>query len=745
MRAKLLPLAAGLLLAAAAHAVPVEKWVQSSVADFERGHAKGVSILSMGQLALAPELKPILQEAVPHVWALAVAPDGAVYAATGTEAKLLRLRGEKADTFFTSPDKSDIEVLAVAVAPDGSVFAATAPSGTLYRIGPDGKAEVFYKGADPYIWSLAAAPDGSVYAATGPNGKLLRITSKGKATTLLTANAKHVLSLALAADGSLYAGTDKQGLLYQISPKGEARLVYDAEEADIRALCFGPQGTLYFATAATRSTSATTPAMPSQPSSMIITHGSSGPGDAEPGPATSTLPSPRARVADQGAPGARVAATNAIYRLAPNGDVVKVTSISSVAFYALLWHNNRLYAGTGNDGRLYCVEGTSMTLLANLEESQITAFAVSGGRLLVATANSGRVLQVAADHAASGTFLSDVFDTAALSRWGNVSWEGSTPRGTAITVATRTGNSAQPDETWSAWSAEHSRPQGEQLTNPPARFVQFRLTLTTSKPSLTPVLTTVVVAYAQTNRKPVVSQVQLAKPPKPRRQPIMMPQPGQLTLSMPPPSSAPLTLTPPTMTTTTPGKQAASPHGPFPDLVRVGWLASDPNKDDLVYSLYFRGEDETTWKKLEERINTTFHDWDTHAVPDGYYRIRVVASDSPTNPPDQALEGERITEAFFVDNTPPSVANLAVRVAKDATVTITGQCSDAGSGLAEGEYSIDGGDWVRFVPADGVFDSAAESFEFKTKALAKGEHTIVVRVRDDAENSGAAKSVFKID
>lgn len=735
-------LVAAAILAAQALAVPVEKWTQTSASDFEPGDAKGMSILTLGQLALAPELKPLLADPVPHIWALAADAKGNLYAATGTDAKVLRIAGSKVETFFTSPVKTDLEILAVAVAPDGTVYASAAPSGTLFRIAADGKAEALYKAEEPYIWALALAPDGTLYAGTGPNGKVLKITAKGKATTLLTAGSRHVLSLALAADGSLHAGSDKDGFLYCISPKGESRVVYDAEGADIRAMAFDAQGRLYFATAGPSQQMPTASPMASTPSPMpmrifgIPGHGNPGDGGTttEAGGAASPQPSP----GGPSMPPARTAAGNAIYRLMPDGDVVRVVGISNASFYSLLWHGTRLYAGTGNDGKLYAVEGTQIMRLVDLAESQITALLVAQGHVLIATANSGRVYQVVADHAPTGIYTSQVHDSNSHSRWGTVAWNARTPQGTSVALATRTGNVATPDETWSPWSDDLTRSEGEHITSPSARFIQYRATLKTSRPNLTPALDEVVVAYAQSNRRPVISQVQLQTPPKPRRQmPMPMPQPGQMAMPQPMPAmGAPRAKK---------GDGQQSPRGPFAETLRISWQATDLNKDDLVYAVYFRGEDETTWKKLQERLNATYYDWDTHAVPDGPFRVRVVASDSPTNPPDQALEGEKITEAFLIDNTPPAVTALAVRIAKDGGLTVTAKSSDAGSGLDEGEYAIDGGDWVGIAPVDGIFDSNAEALDFKVAALAKGEHTIVVRVTDGAENTGAAKCVFKVE
>lgn len=723
-------------LATLAQAVPVEKWVQTTQADFQQGQAKGVSISSLGQLALAPDITPLLPSPVPHVWALAIDAKGAVYAATGTEPKLLRISGGKAETIFTSPVKTDLEVLALAIGPDGALYASTAPSGTLWRIGPDGKAEAFYKHDEPYIWAIAAGSDGTLYAATGPNGRLLKITPKGKPTTLLTAGARHLLCLLLAPDGSLYAGSDKDGLLYHVSPRGEARLAYDADESDIRALTLDRQGRLLFATAGPVRSAPTTPS-PAPPSPTPATGrmpGTSGPdGGHESGGApgiTITRSMPGAPTTAPERPGA----ANSIYRLMPGGDVVKLGSVAGAAFYALLWHNDKLYAGTGNDGKLYCIEGNRLAQLANLDDAQITALALAQGRIVLATANSGRVYQLAADHAPSGTFTSRVHDSGAHSRWGMLTWAASIPPGAAATIATRSGNSATPDDTWSPWSNELSRADGDQVPSPPARFIQWRLTLKASRAGASPTLDEVALAYAQSNRRPTIAQLQVAKVPKPRRPPTM-PPPGQMPMQQPMPSpTQPRADQPP-----------PSPRGPFADLIRISWQATDPNKDDLVYALYFKGEDETTWKRLNDRVTSTFYDWDTHAVPDGLYRIRLVARDAPTNPPGEALESERITPAFIVDNTPPAVTGLAARVAKDRSVTITAKCSDATTGLAAGEYAVDGGDWVAIAPVDGLFDGQAEALDFKLPPLEKGERTIVVRVRDHADNTGAAKAVLTIE
>ena len=54
---------------------------------------------------------------------------------------------------------------------------------------------------------------------------------------------------------------------------------------------------------------------------------------------------------------------------------------------------------------------------------------------------------------------SEVLDAKLVSKWGALRWHADTPPGTSISVAVRSGNVAEPDETWSDWSAEQTDAQ----------------------------------------------------------------------------------------------------------------------------------------------------------------------------------------------------------------------------------------------------------------------------------------------
>jgi hypothetical protein len=69
--------------------------------------------------------------------------------------------------------------------------------------------------------------------------------------------------------------------------------------------------------------------------------------------------------------------------------------------------------------------------------------------------------------------------------------------------------------------------------------------------------------------------------------------------------------------------------------------------------------------------------------------------------------------------------------------------ADAASTLRHCEYSLDAGDWIPVESVDGVIDSLREKFSLDLTGLKPGEHLLVVRASDSANNAGVAKVVLK--
>ena len=186
----------------------------------------------------------------------------------------------------------------------------------------------------------------------------------------------------------------------------------------------------------------------------------------------------------------------------------------------------------------------------------------------------------------------------------------------------------------------------------------------------------------------------------------------------------------------------------------VRWAAHDDNGDDLVYSLYLRGDGERNWHLLKDNITDKAYSFDAALIPDGGYRVKVVASDSPSHNPGEALSDSRESERFEIDTTPPVVSNLHVEQALakcaqapcPAPVRVTFEAEDAASPIAHAEYALDAGTWQYIDPVGKLSDSKREHYEFEIPAKAfegkTGEHLITVRVYDRHDNIGVAKTVF---
>jgi hypothetical protein len=96
----------------------------------------------------------------------------------------------------------------------------------------------------------------------------------------------------------------------------------------------------------------------------------------------------------------------------------------------------------------------------------------------------------------------------------------------------------------------------------------------------------------------------------------------------------------------------------------------------------------------------------------------------------------------MIDNTPPSIAMGTVRYAAGAA-HVEWEAVDASSALRRCEYSLDAGNWVPMEAVDGVIDSPRERFALDLPGLAAGEHLLVIRVADSANNTATAKVLLK--
>ncbi len=754
------PRAAVLLLALApllslypapAFAVSPILWTLETFEDFEKGKPDGAAVAADGELVLAPALRPLKiaaleQASEPFLWSQAVDGKGTLYVGGGNGGKIYRVpKGAQGSLYY---ETGDLAVHALAVDKNDVLYAATLPQGKIYRITGEAKGEIFYAPEDRYIWALAFSPKGELFAATGERGIIYRVPAKGKADVFYDSEEFHVVSLAFDPAGNLLAGTDGKGLLYRLTPDGKATVLYDSRLREMNAVVVDPKGVIYAAAIGTEGELPPPPPAQLAPSipereTASPTKGPMPPPVVIPGVESGTTTTVTVTASATGAPAAPPGSLpkSEVYRIDPDGTVTTIWSSQSEAVYSLaLDSSGRPLAGTGEPGRVRLLLGSQQsTLLAKLPESQVTSLVSGQGQqVMAASSNVGRVYVMDPSSTETGTYLSPTCDAATLSKWGRISWRASVPAGAHLELATRSGNSAVPDSTWSDWSPIYASPDGSAVSSPPGRFLQWRAKLARSGGGPGPSLQAVSVMYLQGNLPPSLKRISVDPPGVVRERPPYATEPEPLDMAFTGmrvnPDTGSLTSQPPPL----PEKRIY-----VRGMRALGWDADDPNGDVLTFDLAFKGEGESAWKPLAKGLRDSYFAFDSTQLPDGLYRVRVEATDAPSNPAGQARTVSQVGDPFLVDNTPPAVQVTSRKTGKD--VAVEASATDTIGPIARAEYSVDAGRFLPVAPTDGVSDSRAETYSVLLGALRPGEHTVIVKVTDLLGNTGAGKATFTSD
>jgi sugar lactone lactonase YvrE len=723
-------------------------WRLTSYEDFDKGTPKGVALRSDGRLVPAPRTVQFTDPNLAYLWALVADSKGRVYAAGGSTAKVLRLDEKGAAT--TVFESSELAAQALAVDAQDNLYVATSPDGKVYKVTPGGEHNVFFDPQRKYIWTLIFGRDGRLYVGTGDKGEIFAVTPDGKGQVYYKSEETHVRSLAVDGSGRLYAGTEPNGLVVRVDAPpakgGEARgfVVYETSKKEITSLLTDAQGNLYAAAVGDK-TPSLTPAIP--------------PITPQPAPAPQVQTTPGGAMITFSAspqfpftPFPAMGGGSEVYQFPPDGAPSRLWGSRDELVYALAFSPERkLLLGTGGRGVIYRLEGNDVfTNIAKTFSGQVTCFArAGGGKIVAAAANPGKIFSLGPDVEPEGSYESSVFDARLFSSWGRLTWWGDPPQAGAasghIAFYLRSGNTSDPNAYWSPWAGPFHDPDGEAASLPSGRFVQWKAVFHDAPAEAN--ISWVSVAYLPKNVAPVIDSILVQNPGIRVQSSNVVSIPGQpqpVQLRTPPPPPLPgLSAFPQPPPPAPPQKFEAPPQG----FAQRGWQsvlwgAHDENDDDLVYTLYYRGERETAWKLLKDKVENRFYSWDTTSMPDGAYYLKIVASDAPSNPPEEALTAERISDRFTVDNAPPDILNLRAAPAGDSA-EVRFEARDAASALTRAEWNLDGGDWKLVLPAGRLGDARQESYKLMLRGLAPGEHTVAVRLTDEFDNQSVAKTVFR--
>jgi hypothetical protein len=121
----ILVVAAMLAVAAPALAEHTRWWRQSTYEEFDKGTAKGVALRSDGKLFLAPRFAEFADASLAYLLQIRVDSKGNLYAAGGSNAKVLRIDASgKSTSVFESPELS---AQAIALDAAGNLYVGHLP------------------------------------------------------------------------------------------------------------------------------------------------------------------------------------------------------------------------------------------------------------------------------------------------------------------------------------------------------------------------------------------------------------------------------------------------------------------------------------------------------------------------------------------------------------------------------------------------------------------------------------------
>jgi hypothetical protein len=649
---------------APAAAVGTRRFALDKEADFKGGDLKGVAVDSRGSVRAGLSLGAVPVAQASSIWAALPQKDGSVLLGTGNEGKLLRLAN---GTVSVLAETKALALTSLATAWGGAVAIGTLPDGKVMKWEGGKLTDLATLPGAKHVFGVAFdAKSNALFAATGPEGKLFRITATGDAQVYFDAEEQHLMSVAVAADGTVYAGASEKAKLYKLSGPGRASVLYDFSRTEVRGVAVDAKGAVY-AIANDLKTGFTVPARPTRSQDGVA------------GPSAS---------------GTKARGKGTLYRFTPDGKPERLYDNDEEHFTSLaIGDDGRPYVGTGAEGRVYTVDDARrVALVADVDERQVGALLLTGAHRFVGGSDPAVMHPVRGVGGAEAVWTSKVLDAGLRARFGHMSWESTGP----IEVSTRSGNTKEPDDTWSAWTRDTAAPG--LVASPAGRYLQVRARFAKDKGAE---LSALEIAFVTDNLRATVDEVSA----RPRRE-------G--------------------------GEEMRASGGPVakkPDTkLALSWKTDNPDKDELRYRLQYRLVGTGTWYDLTKRdevLTKDSYDWDTSTLPEGRYRVRVVATDELANPPDLVTRDDAESGIVLVDNTPPRVEGL-----RAVNRRVQGVALDGVGPIQRIEVALAGtDDWTPFFPTDGIFDEAREEFDLDVTSLATtGPALLAVRVFDDANN-----------
>ena len=680
-----------------------KNWYVEGVRDFLNGALVSTAIQSDGSLTLSSAFEARNQLSASNIMGAVPLNASEMLVATAKPgaAMLVRLGDDQTQNLL---ELSQGFVSAVAKGKDGALYAASAPDGRIYK-GDKSGLQPIYQGEEQYIWNILPAKDGQIYFTTGDRGALYRLQGD-KAERLYQSKESNLRALYEDPHWGLVFGGGSRGIVYQYQSKDKVRALMDGAFDEVTAITGNGKGDLFVALNRSKA--------------------------------------------------AKNMAKSAVYRIDKAGHSELLFPLDSETANTLAVNQaGDLFIGTGDAGRIYKiyqpenpeVRELSLATRSNSDQvSQLIASASNDG-FLSFSSSPARIDRYQGGFQNTGIYESDVMGTGISASWGLLRLQSIVPAGTQIRVATRTGNTATPDNTWSDWSAFKTGTEVP-ITSPSGRFFQAKFELKSNSSYHTPQLKSFEVNYVRDNLAPLIHEVffldrgiyfkphTYGKPQAPRV--VQLEQRVLQSLRQPQSTEAVYR----EVMAEKAGEEIRMLQEYKQGMLTVAWDSEDRNDDQLTHDIYYQAYGQSEWVPLAKGLTQPVYSFDSSTLPDGNYRFRVYVSDALSNP-GESYRVYRDSELITIDNTVPEIHALRAQVKNDH-IEVSFDAKDQLSALAYVETILDGqqSDWVQSV--DKIIDGREESFRFKMQLPAKGHHMLVVKATDRMGNTSTHRVSFNV-
>lgn len=622
----------------------IMQWTQKSADDFRKGLFYDSGLSFDGAIVPGLYMKSIYQYKSNFVNAMVYDSKGDILYLGTIRMNGTILRIDKNGKELASIKLGDVEnfyITSLGLDSSGNLYAGTAPGGDLYKINQAGIATKIFNGNCGYIWSIKPADDGSLWLGCGNPGVIYNITPDGKIIYSFDTKQGHIYSVAIAPNRSVYFCTQNNGKVYEISNKTVKEL-WECEYPVIE-VAIDKDGTLY--AGAVKYIFCRT----ADKKEKIINF---------PDNSVTNL----------------VSTENGVYAF----DIFKAEIIN------ISQDSEKAYFLNKTDKDYHMIVG---------------ACPGPDGRFFVSTFNPQKIVIFDPKTEVSGEYYSSVFDSGMTSKWGKIAC---IKQGANISVGTRSGSDPEVNEHWSDWSVSSDPEKASNITSPPARYIQYKVSLNGSALSKNMSLGEISLFYKPYKQIPLIT--------------VDAPAGGEKWA----------------------GKQ------------KISFLTENISRDTLYYNIEIKPFYSQKWEIVSESLQAKLPDiekpsskqkkysvpWDEYSIntkdyKDGKYILRITAYDV-TEP--ASNKTSVVSKPFYICNHEPSITINEKKLTGN-TILIKGNVKSDTTNILEVRTTVNNNVY-KAIAVDGFFDSMNEDFELY---IPTGAKSLEIKVTDEAGNTNSIK------